>query len=177
MKKRRRFLGAGVLAVYALMFVVSDAAKATSETATVTAYVTAKNISVALTTNGSVDFQTINLSSHQDTTSGGVNDTETAQNDGNVDEDFNIKATTTTAWTLVATPGANQYSLQFCITDCDGTPTWNNVGIDPSYATLASDVVSTGTQAFDLRVGTPSSSASYTQQTITVTIQAVAATP
>jgi len=176
MKKRRRFLGAGVLAVYALMFVVSDAAKATSETATVTAYVTAKNISVALPSDGSVSFGTINLSSHADTTASGVNDTETAQNDGNVDEDFNIKATTTTAWTLVATPAANQYTLQFCITDCDGAPTWTNVGIDPSYATLASDITSTSTQNFDLRVGTPSSSSSYTQQTITVTVQAAAAT-
>lgn len=143
-------------------------------TGTVTATVTAQNISVSVA-DGGIAFGTLGLSSTQDTTTSGVNDSQTATNDGNITENFNIKATATAAWTLAGTAGANQYTLKSCTATCDTTPSWTSVGVDPSYATLATGVVATsGTSVFDLQVGTPVSSASYTQQTITVTVQAVA---
>jgi hypothetical protein len=165
----------GILTLFLVvgwLFFSAHGAQAGS-TAEVTATVTAQNISVGLTSDGAVAFGTINLSSTKDTTTAGVNDSETAQNDGNITENFNIKAGNTAAWTLAATAAANQYTMKSCITDCDSAPTWTAVGIDPSYVTLASGVTSTSSQTFDLQVGTPTSSASYTVQTITVTIQAV----
>ncbi len=143
-------------------------------TSNVTATVTAQNISVSVA-DGSIAFGTLGLSSTQDTTTSGVNDSQTATNDGNITENFNIKAGATANWTPAATAGANQYTLKSCTATCDTTPTWTNVGADPSYATLATGVIATsGTSVFDLQVGTPTSSTSYTQQTITVTVQAVA---
>lgn len=147
-------------------------------TATVTATVTAQNVSVTITTDGSVAFSTINTSSTEDTTSNGVNDTETAQNNGNVTEDFNIKAADSSSsgagWTLGASAGSETYTMKSCTSGCDGTPTWNAVGIEPDYETLATGVAASGTQDFDLQVGTPTSTTDYNEQTITVTVQAVA---
>lgn len=141
-------------------------------TANVTATVTAQNISVSVA-DGGVAFGTIGLSSTADTTTTGVNDSQTATNDGNISEQFNIKAGNTTGWTLAATAGSNQYAMKFCKTTCDTTPTWTAVGIDPSYATLATGIAALGTQVFDLQVGSPTTTTDYNQQTITVTVQAI----
>jgi len=175
MQLRNLFLTVGSFLV-AVLF-LANIAKA-ADTATVTATVSAQNVSVTISTDGSVDFSTINTSSTEDTTSSGVNDTETAQNNGNVTEDFNIKAADSSSsgagWTLGATAGSETYTMKFCTSDCDGTPTWNSVGIDPSYQTLATGVAASGTQDFDLQVGTPTSTTDYNEQTITITIQAAA---
>jgi len=165
-------------AIFSIAALILVSGVRAADTATVTATVSAQNVSVTITTDGSVDFSTINTSSTEDTTSGGVNDTETAQNNGNVTEDFNIKAADSSSsgagWTLGATADSETYTMKFCTSDCDGSPTWNSVGIDPSYQTLATGVAASGTQDFDLQVGTPTSTTDYNEQTITVTIQAVA---
>lgn len=147
-----------------------------ASTDTVAATVTAQIYSVSVT-DGTVAFLTVAQDSTQDTTTSGVDDSQTATNDGSVTAKFNIKATDSTGgsgWTLGGTAGSETYTMKFCTSDCDGTPTWNSVGIDPSYATLAASVVSTGNQVFDLQVGTPSSTTETTEQSITVTVQAVA---
>jgi hypothetical protein len=167
-----------VLSLVALpVFVATSAFAAT--TGTVAATVTPQNISVAVS-DGSVAYGTLSLSASADTTSGGVNDTQVATNDGNVAEDFNIlssNATGGTAWTLSGAPGVDQYSHSFCNTgsgspdSCDATPTWTTM--TTNYTQLADNVSPAGTNRFDLKLDTPTSSTDYVQKTINVTIQAV----
>lgn len=174
-KKIKSFFSTLCLLIF-LSFMFETMAKADT-TGTVTATVTAQNVSVTITTGGSVAFSTINTDSTEDTTSSGVNDTETAENNGNITENFNIKAENSTStgagWTMGAAADSEIYTIKFCTSDCDGTPTWNAIGIDPSYETLAASIAKDGTQDFDLQVSTPTSTTDYNEQTITVTIQAV----
>lgn len=141
-----------------------------AQTADVTATVTAQNISVAVT-DGAVSYGTVSTSATQDTTTSGVNDSQTADNDGNVTEDFNVRGFDTAAWALAGTAGSEAYTHKFCTVDCDTSPTWT--ALTTSYQQLANDVADTGDQIFDLEIGTPTSTATYTQQTATVTVQAV----
>lgn len=169
--EKKRLLLIIIASLFLLSFSFTRLVQATG-TDTVTATVTAQNISVSVD-NASISFGTIATNTTKDTTTGGVNDSSTATNDGNVVENFNIKTGNSTNWTLAATAGSEQYTMKSCaVADCDGAPTWVAVGIDPSYATLASNVAVSGTQVFDLQVGTPTSTASFGEQTITITIQA-----
>lgn len=168
---------------YALLLaalpVVFASQTSAASTGVVAATVTPQNISVAVA-DGSVAYGTLDLSTAKDTTSTGVNDTQIATNDGNVAEDFNIRSTDATGgttWTLAATAGADQYAHSFCTTGggapdpCDSTPTWN--AMTTNYAALASNIAAAGTNKFDLKLDTPTSTSDYTQKTITVTVQAV----
>jgi hypothetical protein len=150
-------------------------------TSNVTATVTAQNISVSVT-DGSVAYGTLGLSSSADTTSGGVNDSQTATNDGNIAEDFNISssnATGGTGWTIAGTIGADQYKHSYCNTGsgspdpCDTGATWNAITTAGAYQTLGTNIATSGTSKFDLQISTPSSVSDYTLKSITVTVQAV----
>ncbi|MDQ3094215.1 MAG: hypothetical protein M3Q70_03515 [bacterium] len=150
-----------------------------ASTGNVSATVTPQNISVSVS-DGTVAYGVLTLNSAQNTTASGVNDTQVATNDGNVTEDFNISstdATSGTTWTLAGTAGANQYTHAFCNTGsgapdvCDATPTWNNLA--NAYNTLKTAVAPAGTNRFDLRINTPTTSTDFVQKTVTVTIQAV----
>lgn len=140
-----------------------------ASTGTVAATVTAQNISVSVA-DGSISYGTIALSSSSDTTSTGVDDSQTATNDGNVTEVLNIKGSNSASWTLAGTVGANQYKHEFCTTTCDSSPSWT--ALTTNYQTLNASLASSGTQVFDLKLSTPTSSASYTQQSVDVTVQA-----
>lgn len=142
-----------------------------ASTATVNATVTVQNVSVAVS-DGTVSYGTIGTSSNEDTTTNGINDSQTAQNDGNVTEDFNIRGQDTASWTLAGSVGADQYKHDFCTSNCDSSPTWT--ALTTNYQTLSSSVSTSGTQVFDLRLNTPSSSSSFSQQSANVTVQAVA---
>lgn len=150
-----------------------------ASTGTVAATITPQNISVSVT-DGSVSYGTVDVSSSANTTSSGINDSQTATNDGNVAEDFNIKssnATGGTGWTLAGTIGSDQFKHSFCTTGsgspdpCDTSPTWS--AMTTSYAALGSNITASGTKLFDLKLDTPSSVSDYTQKSITVTVQAV----
>ncbi len=154
----------------ALVLFVASAVKA-ADSATVTATVTAQNISVTVS-DGTVTYGTIGLSSTRDTTTGGVDDSQTANNNGNITEDFNIKGQNTAAWTLAGSVGADAYFHKFCTATCDASPTW--IATTTSYQTLATGVASAGDQIFDTQVGTPSSTSSYTEQSVDIIVQAVA---
>jgi hypothetical protein len=148
----------------------------------VAATVMPQNISVSVA-DGAVAYGIIPLSSSQNTTSGGIDDSQTATNDGNVTEDFNItstNATIGTAWTLAGTIGTNQYKHSFCTTGtgtpdpCDTAPSWTAITTAGSYHTLSTSVApSGGTTKFDLKLETPSSVTDYVQKSITVTVQAI----
>lgn len=139
--------------------------------ATVTATVTVQNVAVSVS-DGTVAYGTLGTSSSANTASGDLDDSQTATNDGNVATDFNIRGQNSANWTLAASVGADQYKHDFCVTDCDGTPTWT--ALTTSNQSLASSVASSGTQVFDLRINTPSSSTNYTSQSVDVIVQASA---
>lgn len=177
-KNNLRVLSVLVLIAIPVISVFATKALAAS-TGTVAATVTPQNISVSVT-DGTVAYGTVDVSSSKDTTSGGVNDSQTATNDGNVAEDFNIKSTDATGgttWTLAGTVGADQYKHSFCTTGggspdpCDATPTWT--AMTTSYQALGTNISSSGTKKFDLKLDTPSSVSDYVQKSITVTVQAV----
>ena len=171
-KNWSRILYALLLATLPLA-VAGQASAAT--TSTVAATVTPQNISVTVS-DGTVAYGTVDLSSAQDTTASGVNDSQTATNDGTVNEDFNITSTNATggtAWTLAGTIGADQYKHSFCTSTCDATPTWTAITTAGNYHALAGTVTPNGTSVFDLKIETPSSTTDYVQKSITVTVQAV----
>jgi hypothetical protein len=114
------------------------------------------------------------LSGTKDTTASGLNNTQTATNNGNVAEDFSISssnATGGTQWTISGTAiGSDQYMHKFSI---NAGSTWT--AMTTSNTSLASNIAATsGTRTFDLQILTPSSSTDYTQKTITVTVLAAA---
>ena len=159
------------LSLVALLILPFIGISQAANTATVTATVTAQNVSVTVS-DGTVSYGTISLSSTKDTTASGTNDSQTATNNGNVAETINIKGQNSTTWTLGATAGADQYFHKFCTTNCDAAPTWT--ALTTNYQSLNSNVSANGTQVFDLQIGTPTSSSSYAQQSVDVVIQAVA---
>lgn len=138
-----------------------------ASTASVAATVTVQNISVTVT-DGTVAFGTLANNS-----SAGTNgtDTQTATNNGNITEVFNIKGQNSANWTLAATAGSDQYVLKFCTATCTTPPT-SYTALTTSYQTLNASVATSGTQTFDLYITTPNPSTVYTQQSVDVTVQA-----
>ena len=143
---------------------------------TVTATVTAQNVALTVT-DGTIAYGIIVVSGSDNTASSGtLNDTQTATNTGNVAGDLDIKGqdgTGGTAWTLAGAIGADTYKHDFCITDCDGTPTW--VALTTTYQTLASSVAASGTQLFDTKINMPSSVSDYVEKSVDVMVQISAA--
>lgn len=166
---KRFILSFGLLSFMAFSLFTFPAHAAT--TATVTATVTVQNISVSVS-DGTVSYGTMAVNASKDTTSSGINDSQTATNDGNITEDLNIKGQDTAAWTLAGSAGSNQYYHAFCTSNCDSSPTWT--ALTTNYQTLGSGVATSGTAVFDLKLTTPTSSSSYTQQSVDVIAQAVA---
>ncbi|HCC67821.1 TPA: hypothetical protein DEP90_01235 [Patescibacteria group bacterium] len=146
-----------------------------AEEGTVTATVTATSISLTVS-DGTVEYLTVGVGQTKDTTTNattGVDDSQTANNNGNVAEDFNIKGVDTLSWALAGTAGSETYFHKWCISDCDGTATWT--AMTTSYTTLASGIAKDADQIFDLQIGTPTTTAVFTEQSPNVTIQAVEA--
>lgn len=146
-------------------------------TATVTSTVTVQNVSVSVA-DGTVSYGTLGTNTSESTLAApGLGDQQTATNNGNVAEDFNIKGSNSANWILdTANSTADHYVHKFCVATCgtDASPT-NFTALTTSYAALgAGNVATSGTQTFDLRITTPQTSSVFTSQSIDVTIQAVA---
>lgn len=152
-----------------ILFIVPVASAAT--TASVTATVTVQNISVSVA-DGTVAYGTMSVGTSENTTASALDDSQVATNDGNVTQDFNILGSDSAAWTLAATTGADQYTHEWCTSTCDSSPTWND--LTTGYQTLSTAIAPAGSTTFDLQITTPSSSTSFTQQNVDVTVQAVA---
>lgn len=135
------------------------------------------NISITAS-DGSISYGILNTNTAKDTTSGGLNDTQTATNNGGQAEDFNIKGQSSASWTLAGSAGSEQYKHEFCTSGsgspdpCDSGPTWT--ALTTSYQSLATNIAASGTKKFDLKVTTPTSTAATAQQSVSVTVQAVA---
>ncbi len=145
-------------------------------TAQISATVTAQNVSITLTSDGSVAYGTQSLSNTPDTTTGtyGVDDTQTVQNNGNVAEDFTIQGANSTNWSLAATAGANQYGYKFCTTTCDTTPSWTSMN-NATGVSLSTSVGAGSSKDVDFQLLMPTSDSSgYAEQSFNVTITAAA---
>lgn len=158
------------LSIFSLCLFVTkvDAAN----TGTVSATVTAQNVSVTVT-DGSIAYGILAVNTSKSTTVADLNDLQTATNNGNVVEDFNIKGADSAAWTLAAAPGAEQYTHRFCTTTCTTPPT-GYTALTLNYQTLGTSIATSGTKTFDLQISTPTSTADFTPQNVNVIVQAVA---
>jgi hypothetical protein len=157
--------------LYVVIVVALSAPGLAATTSNVAATVTTQNISVSVS-DGSVTYGTLGPSSSRSTTAADLNDVQTATNDGNVAEDFNLRGQNSTNWTLAGSAGADQYVHQFCVSACTTPPT-NYTALTTNYQQIANSKSPLDTQLFDLRITTPSSSTVYTQQSVDVTVQAV----
>jgi hypothetical protein len=129
--------------------------------------------------DGNVAYGIMPANTSKSTLPGELNDMQTATNDGNVTENFNIKGQNATGggctWTLASTNGTDQYVHQFCNDtdyDCSNPPT-NYTALTTSYQPLDTGIPVGGTVQIQLRLTTPTSSSCYGQQSVDVTIQAV----
>ena len=127
-------------------------------------------VSITITSTGTVSYGTVALNVSQDTTAGGLNDTQTVQNNSTIAEDFSITGQNTTCpWTLAGTNGANQYVHSFSI---NSGSSWT--ALATSNQSLATNIAANGTQSFDLKITMPTSTSCYTQQSVDVTVTATA---
>lgn len=127
-------------------------------------------VSISITSSGVVSYGFVAPGNNKDTTSSGLNDTQTAKNDGTIAEDFNIKGQNTACpWTLSASSGTDQYIHEL---STNSGSSWT--ALTTSYQALTTNIAANSTQNFDLRLTTPSSTSCITQQSVDVTIQAVA---
>lgn len=145
---------------------------AAADEASVLVTVTPSLLSITLTTDGMVNYGSVLLGETADTTSGGINDSQTVQNNGSVVVDVMARGTDSAAWTLAGTSGANQYVHKFCTSNCDVTPVWST--LTTSNQILANALAASASQTFDLQVEMPSSTASSAQQSINVELTAIA---
>jgi hypothetical protein len=127
--------------------------------------------------DGAIDYGIMTTNASKSTIE--LNDMQTATNDGNVTENFNIKGQDATGagctWTLASTNGVDQYVHQFCNAtdyDCSNPPT-NYVALTTTYQTLKTGIPPNGTVKIHLRLITPTQTSCYGQQSVNVTIQAV----
>ena len=129
--------------------------------------------------DGTVDYGIMPVNTSKSTLPGELNDMQTATNDGNVTENFNIRGYDATGggctWALAATNGSDQYVHQFCNDtdlDCSSPPT-NYTALSTTYQALATGISPSGTVDFQLRIIVPTQSSCFGAQSVNVTIQVV----
>ena len=139
---------------------------------------TAAVVSVSVS-DGVVSYGIMPTNTSKSTLPGELNDMQTATNDGNVTENFNIKGQDATGggctWTLASTNGTDQYVHQFCNdTDYDCTlPPTNYTALTTTYQSLKTGVSVNGTVQIQFRLITPTQSTCFGQQSVNITILAV----
>ena len=138
-----------------------------ADTGQVTATVTASVVAVTVS-DGAVAYGVVATTAN--TTSGGVNDTQTITNTGTVTEDFEVKGNNSASWTLAGSAGNATYAHKTCIATCDSTPTWTAMTV--SYTDLATSKAPSGTTEMDVQITVPTSNAGVTQQSVPVDILA-----
>jgi len=142
-----------------------------ADTGQVSATVTASIIAMTVS-DGSVAYGTVATSA--DTTASGVDDTQTLQNTGTVNIDFEIKGYNSTGqvWTLAGAAGDATYAHKTCIATCDTTPSWT--AMTTGWTDLATGVTPSGTKALDLQVLVPSSNSGTGVATLPIDLRATA---
>jgi hypothetical protein len=156
-------------------------------TADISVTVTIQNLSISLSSSTWALGTVVAASTTQMTEAQDI----TVTNDGNVDEDFTLKLTDPSAWTAGATAGPDAYVLSglFCgAADAPGSADFNGEDVMTTstqtstaavfgYAGGSDDGVSVSASSgvdLWLEFQAPTSSSSFAEQTITVTVGAVA---
>jgi hypothetical protein len=158
-------LGVLVLTLFASLFLSFSSYAATSDS--VTATVSAQYLAVSVS-DGAITYGSLGTSATEDTTTNGINDSQTATNDSNVTADLEISGQDSTDWTLGGTAGSDVYTHKFCTSTCDSSPSWT--ALTTSYQDLAAGVSASATQDFDLQVGTPTTNTASGSQSVDVTV-------
>lgn len=159
-------------ATLAIVFVVSiiiGSAVLGAETS-VTATVTAEVIALSITANSSINYGAVSTTA--DTTSSGKNVSPTVQNDGSVNEDFQLKGTNSANWTLAGAAGDAIYAHKECHANCDSAPTWVALSSGSYTSNIFSAVAPAASNSFDLQITVPTLNAGVTQQNVNVFVQA-----
>lgn len=132
------------------------------------------NVSISISTNGSVSFGTIALNTTRNTTSGDLNDIETISVDAGP-ADLDIKTTVFSqagnTWTLGTSNGPAQIKWEF---SKDGSSWTTFEAADPTTYVFDTNVSQSLTRNLYFRLTTPTSTNSYLQYSSTVTIIASA---
>ena len=138
-----------------------------ASTGLVTATVTTQNLSVRVE-DATVAYGTVAESGTANTEG---SDQQSAGNDGNVTEDFDIQGTDSASWTLENTIGSDNYTHGGSTT---GAAPYDLIQQATTIAMVKS--VSAGsTQTFDLQIATPSTDTTGgVQQNVNVTVTASA---
>jgi len=130
-------------------------------------------VSISLTTDGSISFGNLAANTTQDTTSSGINDVETVRVDSGP-ADLDVRSTNFTeganTWSLGSSNGSNQVKWEFS----PNGSSWTTFAIVDTLYTLATNVSQGSTQNMYLRLTTPTATSSYSQFTTTITIVASA---
>ena len=155
------------IAILGLVGMVVGVAVQAATEGSVTATVTVQSISLTVT-DGTVAYGVLVVNTSTSTLGLTPVDTQTATNNGNVTENFNIRGTNSANWTLQAAAGNEQYVHKFS----------TNGGASYTPLTLVNQTLATGkaplgTQSFDLQITTPTATTFFTQQSVNVTVQAI----
>ena len=136
-----------------------------SDTATITVTVTPTGtLSITVTptswANGNLAYGSSNS-----TSSGYFNVT----NNGTITCNVNILGSNTTNWTIASSAGYNQFVMQ---ASTDGGTNWN-ITLSTTATSLFTSLAPNDYKTFDLKLIMPTGGDTTSQQTITVTLQAV----
>jgi hypothetical protein len=162
------------IAILGLVGLMVGASLSFAAESSITATVKVQQVALSIT-DGEIDYGTLDLSGTKDTTASGVDDTQTVQNTGNVNEDFDVKGTNvsgTCTWTLDSTQGTDHYFHKICTSNCDSSPTWT--ALTTTYTEYATNIAPLGTADFDFQVGVPSSTSCSSQVNVNIWVQASA---
>ncbi len=158
-------ISAFVIAISLFTYTYSFAASS----AVVSATVTVQNISMTVASS-TIAWGTLPAGTASSTNPAFTN---TLTNSGNVAENFLVKGQNSANWTLAATAGSDAYEEATCATSCTTAPT-GYTALTTTNATLASNVASLATSPLDLYIKVPTTSTVFTQQSVDITLTAVA---
>lgn len=171
---KRKFLVFLTISALCLSTVFPSLVKMVRATDTDTVAATVTAVIYALTVdNESIAFGSVAQNSTKNTVEVG-SETSTVISAGSVAEKISIKAgnsTGGTGWTLADTAASETYTMKSSL-GVGSTGPWTSVGIHPSYATLTASLGVGSSQPFELQVGTPTTTAVTTEQSITITVMA-----
>jgi len=125
-------------------------------------------VSISITSDGVIAYGTVSAGVSQDTIM--LEDTQTAENDGNVPVDVNIKSSAPVGWAIGVVPGLDVFVHEFSV---NGGINWVPLTTADSYQTLAENIATNSFFNFDMRLTVPDPSTITTEQHFTITIQAV----
>src|SRR3989338_9980734 len=130
-------------------------------------------ISISVTSDGTIDYQTLEWSSQQDTIT--LVDTQTVEVGAGGPGNLEVQTTNATGgagWALASTIGViDQYVHEFSTTT---VPTWVKFPTPAeTYKTATTSVATGNSQDFDFRITVPDETTDFDPKSITITIHAV----